>query len=180
MATPEEILEEARKLIGSETKPVKAKYPIEYEAIRRWCHMADIANPLFLDPEYAKETKYGEVICPPGSVQLISRGTWPPATDEEESLPAIPVPEGMDIPFAMGNEWEFIKPVKVGDRLSFKRRIADIYIKSMRYDPHTFWTTNEQIFMNEAGEEVAIFRSFGLRYRSAEQLKKEGITDYPR
>ncbi len=182
MATPEEILVKARKLIGSETNPVKAKYPVEYEAIRRWCHMADNANLLFLDPAYAKKTKYGEVICPPGAVQLVARRTWPPQqeTDEEERLPEIPAPEGMDIPFNMGNEWEFLKPIKVGERLSYKRRIADVYMKSMRYDPHTFWTTTEQIFINEAGEQVAIFRSFGLRYRSAEQLRKVGITDYPR
>ncbi|MDO8687865.1 MAG: MaoC family dehydratase N-terminal domain-containing protein [Dehalococcoidales bacterium] len=177
--TPEEILEEARKLIGRETKPVKAKYPVEYEAIRRWCHMADNANPLFLTPEYANKTKYGGVICPPGAIQLVARRTWP-LEQEEESLPAIPKPEGMDVPFAMGHEWEFLKPVKVGEQLWYKRRIANVEMKAMRYEPHTFWTTNEQIFMTEAGEVVCIFRSWGLAYRRVDALRKAGITDYPK
>lgn len=179
MATPEEILKEARKLIGSETKPMKAKYPVEYEPIRRWCHMAGIDNSIYLDPEYAKKAKYGEVICPPGAVQLVTRRIWP-EEPETETLPPIPTPEGMDVPFAMGNEWELLKPIKVGEWLTYKRRIADVYIKAMRYDPDTFWTTNEQIFMNEAGEELAIFRSWGLRYRRVEALRKAGITDYPK
>lgn len=179
MATPEEILEKARKLIGTETKPMKAKYPVEYEPIRRWCHMAGIANLIFLDPEYAKKTKYGEVICPPGAVQLVARRTWPPEA-EEERLPDIPAPEGMNVPFNMGNEWELLKPIKVGEKLSYKRRLAEVYMKSIRFDPHAFWSTTEQVFMNEAGEEVAIFRSFGLRYRRVDDLRKAGITDYPR
>lgn len=179
MATPEEILEEARKLIGRETRPVKAKYPVEYEPIRRWCHMAGIESPIFLDPTYAKKSKYGEVICPPGAIVLIARNTWP-VESPEESLPPIPTPEGMDVPFNMGHQWEFLKPIRVGERITYKRRIADIYIKAMRYDPHTFWTENDQIFMNEAGEELAIFRAFGLRYRRVADLRKAGITDYPK
>ena len=39
--TPEEILEEARKMIGLETEPVSFPYPLEYEPIRRYCLMID-------------------------------------------------------------------------------------------------------------------------------------------
>ena len=51
--------------IGRETAVVRGRYPVEYEAIRRHCHMVEDANPLFLDPEYAKTTKWGAVIAPP-------------------------------------------------------------------------------------------------------------------
>ena len=52
--TPDEFLEEAKKMIGTETEPVRFLYPVEYEPIRRYCLMVDDDNPLFLDPEYAK------------------------------------------------------------------------------------------------------------------------------
>jgi acyl dehydratase len=79
---PEEILEQARKLIDAETELFPDRYPIEYDPIRRFCHMSDDTNPLFLDPEYAHQTKHGEVLCPP---LMITRpgyggnGAWPPS-----------------------------------------------------------------------------------------------------
>ena len=50
----EEVLKEARKLIGVETKPRQALYPVEHDPIRRFCHMTNDNNPLFLDPEVSK------------------------------------------------------------------------------------------------------------------------------
>ena len=87
----EEILEDARKLIGTETKPVKALYPVEYDPIRRFCHMTNDDNPLFLDPEYAKKSRFGDIIAPMTAVSLVTgNGIWPPVPDTGEQLPAIP------------------------------------------------------------------------------------------
>ncbi len=170
--TPEEMLVEARKLIGSETKPVQGRYPVEYDPIRRYCHMNDDTNPLFLDPEYAKKTKHGEVTCPPLFVgNFAGPGIWPPATD----LPALPpVITPGDRNINLTTEYEFFKPVKVGDHLSIKSRIADIYIKAIRLDPKAFWTETERIITNQNGEVVALARNIGLRHRTPEQVKEAG------
>lgn len=170
--TPEEMLTEARKLIGRETKPVQGRYPVEYDPIRRYCHMNDDTNPLFLDPEYAKKTRYGEVICPPLMVaNFAGPGIWPPAT----ALPALPpVVTPGDRNINLTTEYEFFKPVKVGDRLSIKSRIADVYIKAIRLDPKAFWTETERIITNQNGEVVAMSRNIGLRHRTPEQVKAAG------
>jgi acyl dehydratase len=167
--TPAAILEEARKLIGSETPQVPGRYPVEYDAIRRYCYMCDDTNPLFLDPEYAKRTKYGDVISPPLLISYFAgNGIWPPA-GEQPQLPPIPTPG--DRAINLTTEYEFLKPVKVGDRLSTSSRIADVFIKGIRLDPEAFWTVTERIIRNQDGEVVCIARNTGLRHRTPEQVK---------
>ncbi len=171
----EEIYEEAKKLIGVETEWLPGRYPVEYDPIRRHCHMVDDDNPLFLDPDYARKTKYGEVLCPPFMINIFgydSVGINPWPLRERPSLPPIPTPGARRI--NLTTEWEFFKPVKVGDRLSCKLRIADVYIKPVRLDPKCFWLVTERIFANQNGETVAVLRNTGIRVRSAEQIKEAG------
>lgn len=174
---PEEILREASKLIGYETEPVYSKYTIEYEPIRRYCHMSNDDNPLFLDPDYAKKTKYGAVILPPMTIRTLvtpgSPGYWPPTPPQEgTALPPVPTPG--DRAINLTTEWEFFKPVKVGDRLSVTQRIADVFIKPIRLDPEAFWILTERIYRNQNGEVVATMRNLGLRHRTPEEVKAAG------
>jgi len=172
--TPEELLEEARKLIGMETKPLRSRYPVEYDSIRRYCHMNDDTNPLFLDPEYAKKTKHGAVIAPPLFIRNISGpGPWPPQTDSDEHrLP--PVPTAGNRAINLTTELELFKPVKVGDHISRSERLADVYIKPIRLDPKAFWVITETIFRNQHGEVVAIARNTGVRHRTPEDIREAG------
>ena len=148
------------------------RYPVEYDSIRRYCHMNDDTNPLFLDPEYARKTKYGAVISPPLLIgNFAGPGIWPPA-EEGQQLPTVPTAGDRGI--NLTTEYEFLKPVKVGDHLSVKSRIADVYIKPIRLDPKAFWTVTERIITNQDGEVVVIARNTGLRHRTPEQIKAAG------
>ena len=165
----EEILEEARKFIGAETKPRRARYPVESDPIRRFCHMTNDDNPLFLDPEYAKKSRFGDVIAPMTAVSLMTgNGIWPLAPDTGERLPTVPTLG--DRAINLTTEWEFLKPVKVGDHLSTSHRFADVYIKPIRLDPKAFWTVTEEVVRNQDGEEVAIYRNIGLSHRAPEEV----------
>jgi len=167
----EEIYQEARKLIGTESEPTQGRYPVEYEPIRRFCHMVDDTNPLFLDPEYARTTKYGGVICPSLLVgNLGVPGPWPPSA--QPSLHSVPSPG--DRLINLTTEWEFLRPVRIGDRISSKTRIADIYIKPIRLDPKAFWIQTERVFTNQDGEVIAVYRNLILRHRTPEQIREAG------
>jgi acyl dehydratase len=164
----EEIFAEARKTIGKETATVKGRYPVEYDPIRRTCHMVDDTNPLFLDPEYAKTTKYGAVICPPAMVNYFAgNGIWPPS--EGPVFPEVPSAGDRRINLTVEAEW--FKPVKVGDQLSMKFRVADVYMKGIGLDPKAFWVVLETIITNQDGDVVCIERNIGLRHRTPEQVK---------
>ena len=77
LKTPEDFLNEAKKWIGWESESTTFTYPMEHDPIRRFCHMTKDDNPLYLDPTYAKDTRFGGVICPP-SYHLTYREFWPP------------------------------------------------------------------------------------------------------
>jgi len=170
--TPEEILEEARAMIGNESRPRTDPYPVEYEPIRRYCIMVDDDNPLFLDPEYASNTKYGAVILPPFASFGIMSGGSPQQMADYLTDPETPVmpPHPGEFVINMAQEWEWFKPVKVGDHLTMKGRLADVYMKPIRLDPKTFWFTVEMIFSNQHGEVVCVVRNIALSHRSPEEV----------
>jgi len=172
--TPEEMLEEARRMIGMETKPVTSKYPVEYEPIRRYCMMVDDDNPLFLDPEYAKQTKYGGVVLPPFAPFGIMSGGSPAMmarlAEAETGAEMIMPPTPGKFLINLAQEWEWFKPVVVGDRLTIKSRLADVYIKPIRIDPKAFWLVLEMHFGNQMGEAVCVVRNILLRHRSPEEV----------
>ncbi len=168
----EEILEEARKFIGAETKPRKARYPVESDPIRRFCHMTNDDNPLYLDPDYAAKSRHGTITAPMTAIGLMAgNGIWPPAPPDPDQLPTTPTLG--DRAINLTTEWEFYKPVKVGDHISTSQRIADIYIKPIRLDPKAFWKVSENVYRNQDGETVAIHRNIGLSHRPPEEVKAE-------
>jgi len=172
--TPEEILEEARKLIGTETEPVPSRYPVEYDSIRRYCHMVGDDNPLFLDPKYAATTEHGSVIAPPFFIRQTSGpGPWPPQTEELPSVLA-QVPSAGNRNINLSTDFECREPVKVGDRISLKQRLADVYIKPIRLDPKTFWLVYDTIYSNQDGEVVLVMRNTLVRHRSPEEVRAAG------
>lgn len=177
--TPEEYLEEAKKLIGRETEPVEALYPIEHEPIRRFQHMTGDDNPLYIDPEHGKGTPYRGTPCPPLGMTAVTMfpglpigSPFPPPAQELPQLPPLPAPG--DLGFVLGTEWEFLKPVMVGDHLSVTNRYGDVYIKGVRIDPKAFFVVQERIFRNQRQEVVAVSRMTLIRHRSPEQLKAAG------
>jgi len=171
--TPEQILEDARNLIGAETELREYPFPVEYDPIRRYCHMTEDDNPLFLDPDYARTAGYGDVVCPPLFVRYFSSDPiWPPPAESTPALP--PVPTAGNRAINLTTEFEFYHPVEVGDRLSSKRRIADVYIKPIRLDSKAFWTKTETLVYNQRGELVAMMSNLGLRHRTPEQIEEAG------
>jgi acyl dehydratase len=172
--TPEEYLEEAVKLIGAETEMAYGRYPVEADSIRRYCHMTDDPNPLFMEPEYARGVGHPTTPCPPLQVgYFANRGYfWPPPDGTEPALPEVPTPSPR--PINLTTEWEFYQQVYVGDQLSYKRRYADIYMKPIRMDPKAIWIVTEVLVYNQRGDLVAKGSNLGLRHRTPEDVKAAG------
>jgi len=172
--TPEEVLEEARKLIGYETKPYPIRSPVEYSSILRHCMMTHNDNPLFLDPEYARNTKYSAVVAPAFFYSVMEGNyRWPgEAKTPEQTLPEVPTPGQRLINLA--TEWEIFKPAKIGDSFTASQRIKDVYTKPTRLDPKSFWIVTERIYRDQNGETAAICSNIALRYRSPEEIEAAG------
>jgi acyl dehydratase len=159
-----------KEYVGKESAVVQGRYPVEYDPIRRYCHMVGDLNPLYLDPEFAKSQGYRDVVCPAPIVRNFALAMpWPPAPPAaaEQNI-RVPAPGNRAI--NMGNEMIYLKPICVGDRLSAKQRVVDVYQKGIRLDPEAVWTVSETVIMNESGEEVFLERNYGLTHRSPEEV----------
>jgi len=74
----------------------------------------------------------------------------------------------------MSQNLEFLKPVRVGDRLSSKEKIVDIYQKSIRLDPEAIWVLTETTIRNQNEEVVCIISNLILSHRTPEEIQSEG------
>ena len=158
-----------QKYIGTEIAKARGRFPVEYDPIRRHCHMVDDNNPLFLDPNYAKGTEHGAVLCPPSgwlALYFASLGPWPAVF--EPLLPIVPTPGKRIVNMAQEVEW--FGRIKVGDHLSVRRRVTDVYQKSISIDPEAVWIVAEAIITNQADDTVCVIRNTLLTHRTPEEV----------
>jgi len=157
------------KYIGTEIPQARGRYPVEHDAIRRHCHMVDDNNPLFLDSEYANSSGHGAVLCPPSgwlALYFASLGPWPAVF--EPLLPIVPTPGKRIVNMSQEVEWS--ARIKVGDHLSVRRRVADVYQKGITLDPEAVWIVAEAVITNQRDEAVCTIRNTLLTHRTPEEV----------
>lgn len=165
--------------IGKLISQATGRYPVEFDPIRRHCHMVGDLNPAFLDPDVAATGPYGAVISPPSMLPtyFAAGGPWPPqprdSTETDTPLFTFGVPTPGDRGINMEVEWEFLEPIRVGDVLRLELRIADIFKKPIKLDAHAIWIVVETSFMNQHDAVVAKWRNTMLVHRSPEQVNKD-------
>ena len=124
--------EEAKNFIGKDTD-IKT-FEVEKGAIRRFADAVDDPNPLYWDEDYARKSRYGAIIAPPGFFG------WPGKQVRGSAL-------NIDIPAELltaleqagylqanaldaGIEYEFHLPVRAGDILSVTTTVNNIRERS--------------------------------------------------
>ncbi len=178
-------IEKIRKeYIGRKGQRIDGAYPVEHDPIRRHEHMCGGKNPVFMDPEFGKKSKYGTNIAPGVMADYFAgNGTWPGwggGGDLSGAMrgadKALDVPTLGDRAINLNTTWEFLKPMKIGDRLWQEPSVADVFIKPIRLDPKAVWVVNETRFYNQNNEVVAISRNTGLRHRAPEEVAADPDT----
>ncbi len=136
-----------KSLIGKTGKPFTM--PVEWSKVREFARAIRDPNPVYFDPELAKR-ECGGVPVPPTFLQAAA--FWM----GEDSMPTA----NFDLRRILHGEqdFEFIKPVFVGDVLTGTSRIADVYEKEGgRGGKMTFMVTEIE-YKNQKGEVVAYAR----------------------
>jgi acyl dehydratase len=135
--------------------------------------MVEDANPLFLDPDFARTTRYGEVIVPPVMIEAFAgNGGWPPS--ESRAHLAWMVPTRGERMVGLTQVMEFYKPARVGDRLSSQVVIEDVYEKPVRLDPKAVWIRMATRITNQDAELVAVVRFTVATYRDPDEVAADG------
>lgn len=156
----EDMLQELRRRIGAE---LRIRWPhnelASKEVIRNFAYGIGDANPLWVDDEYAKNTRYGYIVAPPS--WLYSVGIMVP-----HGLPGLPS-------FHAGDDWEFHKPVLVGDRLKPKVVFTGFEEKHSKSAGRIIIAYQDRKYYNQRDEIVARCNGW-IVHTEAQAVEKGG------
>ena len=157
--------EEVTKFIGKSMG--KSVFQVEKEPIRRFADSVDDSNPLYWDEEYAKKSRYGSIIAPPGLIcapwysgRPVPWGKRGAVSDEAVARPDL-AKAGYGRVLDGGVEWEFFVPVRAGDTITAESIIKDIMEREGRSGKMAFMIT-ETTYTNQNGEVVAKTRGTSI------------------
>jgi acyl dehydratase len=125
---------------------------VERGAIRRYADAIDDPGLLYRDVEYAKNSRYGELICPPGFFG------WPikegGAMKSLETFGGPLARAGFPRILDGGIEYEFFVPIRAGDTLTSYGKVADITERAGKTG-NMLIVTQETTYINQNGDIVA-------------------------
>jgi len=157
MAQESLITDEVRSWIGREAPPWTIQ--VTKLDIRRFAVATDDLNPLYLDEEHARQSRYGGLIAPPLFYMAPLTDPVPETELRKDGLPRegrFPIPP---VPLERlvdgGTEVEFFAPIRPGDTLTAGTKIADIYQKEGKSGPLVF-VVRETTYTNQRGEKVVV------------------------
>ncbi|QHS23428.1 MaoC family dehydratase [Virgibacillus sp. MSP4-1] len=128
-------------IIGLTGKPFTVD--VEKRHITQFAKAIGDENPLYLDEEFAKESIYEGIIVPPTFlIALASEGDGIPLEMDERRM------------LHGEQEFEYHRPVYLGDRLSCQMKVSDLYDREGKSGPMKFIVLDTEM-KNENSELVA-------------------------
>jgi acyl dehydratase len=139
---------------GLRTKPWNPV--VEQEAIRRWAVSIGDDNPLYVEPEHARASRWGAPVAPPGFEWSMGWDRSPIVTKEmhEETHRAL---RGVQL-YHSGAEYFYYKPLLQGTELYRSEWLADAVEKESRFANRTVITTNRNCYW-DSDEQVHVTSS---------------------
>jgi hydroxyacyl-ACP dehydratase HTD2-like protein with hotdog domain len=125
--------------------------------IQKYAHAIGETDPIYLDPDAARNAGYADVVAPPffpyvirmHAAHVVSRDRLEPDGSASADVPPLSTTRAMagEITIDLG------VPVVAGDDITVTKRIVDMYEKEGRSGPLVF-VTQEFTFTNQRGELV--------------------------
>ena len=120
------------------------------EAIRNFANGIGDPNPLWRDPDYVQKTRYGRIIAPPSWYYSVFP-TW-----VSVGLPGV---HG----FHSGTDWEFYKPLYVGDVVTPECIFKGYEEKKSQFAGRMVILYEEARYSNQKGELLAKAKTWSVR-----------------
>ncbi len=154
-------LEELQKKIGTEAKPIE--FELGKELIRRLVQAVGDSNPLWQDEEYAQKAQYGGIVAPPWLLCALMTVSLPDSRPGSvlSLVPEIPPPRKHIL--AGGGEWEFSLPLRLGDIITSRSKLANVFEREGKVGKMLFFVY-ETSYTNQRGEVVARSSSTLINY----------------
>ncbi|WP_326835367.1 MaoC family dehydratase N-terminal domain-containing protein [Amycolatopsis rhabdoformis] len=114
-------------------------------------------NPLYCDPDYAKGTRWGTLLAPPGYAYTMGEDAAPAPDDEQKAILKGDPFSGLGSYQAV-MEFEWYRPLVLGDRCRLLLAQVGLADKPSRFGGRTAHVTNDFLYANGVGEVHAIRR----------------------
>ena len=138
------ITPEVLALIGTETPPERNRFAISDEMAYDLADATENPNPLYVDGDYAKSSRFGGLLCPPLATWKDIAPTIGFFGAGQESHFEVPLPfNGYGL--NGGSDWQFLRPAYVGAWVTRQFRIRDIFEKQGRSGPLVFVIRQETL-----------------------------------
>ena len=152
--------EELQAVVGQESELQVCKDDVNKAMIRHWCEAMEDGNPLYTDEAYAKTSRYGGVVAPPQMVQAFSTPPlWPKREGKQDPFAKAVNRMGDDGYFgivATTTTQEYLVPMRPGDQLSFKVKLAGLSAEKTTRIGTGHFVTAEYTYINQKDEAVCI------------------------
>ncbi|MBI4081689.1 MAG: MaoC family dehydratase N-terminal domain-containing protein [Candidatus Lambdaproteobacteria bacterium] len=165
----EEALAAVRAMIGIKLRPEQYLRDATPDTIVNFSNGIGDLNPLYRNLEYVRWTRVGGLIAHP-LFPLVHH--WP-----GRSYWGLPGVHG----FAVGNDWEFFRNIRPGDRINCWNRVVDIQEKASRFSGRLVLQFAETTYVNLRDEIVAQALGWTTRHErsaSREKGKYKEIVSY--
>ena len=160
----EEALAKLRSRLGSYNRPSfygMGQYN-EYatkDAIRHFAMGIGDSNPLWVDEEHARKSRYGGIIAPP---TFLYSAYW--TSGRTGGLPGV---HG----FHAGNDWIWYRPIYLGDRITLQEQFTGLEEKQGQFAGRTFVQSSVTTYRNQHGEIIADCK--GWQFRAERRAARE-------
>jgi acyl dehydratase len=147
----DEALTEFKSRIGRKFRlPEKRNKLACKETIRNFCDGLGEVNPLYNNEEYAQKTRYGALAAPPSWLySVVGAGI-------QQGLRGV---HG----FHSGEDWEFYKPVLLGDEIDGEDTFSGVDEKLGEFGGRTIFEYHDRLVYNQRNELIAKSRLWILR-----------------
>ncbi|MCL2583336.1 MAG: MaoC family dehydratase N-terminal domain-containing protein [Streptosporangiales bacterium] len=172
----DEAFERSRRRLGIPQRNLRSthNHEVTKDGIRHFAYSYGDDNPLYCDPEYAKNTRWGTLLAPPAFMYTVGEDAAPKPDPETKALLK-------GDPFAgLGSyqavmEFEWFGPLMVGDTAWQLQAQVGVQDKPSRFGGRTAHVTRDFLYANGNGEIHAIRRGTWInaeRTKTKENSKK--------
>jgi acyl dehydratase len=176
-----ESFERSRRRIGIPERPL-APHNVEVtpDGTRHFAYGYGDANPLWCDPEYGKNTRWGTLIAPPTFMYTMGENAAQPPSPEQKALLKGDPFAGLGS-YQAAMEFEWFLPLALGDRCKVIRAQVGVQEKPSKFGNRTAHVTNDFLFANGAGQIHCVQRGTWInaeRHTSAANAKVADPIDF--
>jgi len=146
---------EYKKGIGIEIDLNRQRFLVEAtrDNIKNYAEAVGDNNPLWVDEDYARKSRFGMITAPPTFLYNVTHGSAPAL-----SAPGMPPPMSLGLLYT-GAELEFFRPIRLGDAFTVKGKAIDINRKQSKSIGPMLFATGEAYYYNQRQELIGTIRT---------------------